>query len=249
MAFSRLTFSVWSPIFAIRASASRFLSCSSASWEASLAFRSPTWRKSHYVQVTCVGNDKYQIQLIFLNEFTDPYQPASFISSSSVPTLVPCAKNSPASPPQRNKQHSVFWLLSEKCNLCQHQLEIYLLPSVCAVRETSTAVPTCVHVTQAPVTRAPSFSGPVKLRLKAAEATGRLAWWQAGGTMVCALQRNTMKGSEKLRHRYSLAVMSYYQFHWIRYSLWWKCLQTGLFSFHRIGNGPLSFFHLIQHST
>lgn len=137
MAFSRLTFSVWSPIFAIRASASRFLSCSSASWEASLAFRSPTWRKSHYVQVTCIGNDKYQIQLIFLNEFTDPYHPASFISSSPVPTLVPCAKTQPCFPSTEEQQHSVFWLLSEKCNLCQHQLEIYLLPSVCAVRETS----------------------------------------------------------------------------------------------------------------
>lgn len=45
MVFSRLTFSVWSPILAIKASASWFLCFNSASCEASLAFRSSTCRK------------------------------------------------------------------------------------------------------------------------------------------------------------------------------------------------------------
>lgn len=50
MAFSWFTFSVWNPIWTIKALASWFLSCSSASWEASWDFRSSTYRAKvmHY---------------------------------------------------------------------------------------------------------------------------------------------------------------------------------------------------------
>lgn len=64
---------------------------------------------------------------------------------------------SPLSLPNRNTKNHVSQWFSEKCHLCQHQLDIHRLYSLCAVREATTAIPSRAHVTHSP-----SFSGPVR---------------------------------------------------------------------------------------
>lgn len=96
------------------------------------------------------------------------------------------------------------------------------------------------------VTHTPCFSCPVQFQLKAAEAMGWLAWWQAGGPMPCTFQQKT---AGSFRHVEDIHIPWLLPVYLMSYLFWLKCPQTRLIWAHKMRNGPPDFFHLIWHST